>query len=583
MLTIDRLVVRGKISRRSNVDQTLIDRITREELAVECSRQLNQSWPVQSRAARIRQLRVRLSIPASQLQRDSFVKAWTAAFLRELFAALAHPHNIEIVQFQSRAEYVAAAIRDLLNGDTGQRWAYQEFEHLFDTSIAETVLHLFRREQAQLVPILLILEDWSLLDQLLVVWDEAGLEQFFIVIAGQDGEKRPAIEDLIRAWQLFLECHPGEVELAAGSSLIQGRIALKLFLSAARRIDEKNATLPGTIFQALRILRALLNLLRTATNSLHSLTDLGGPAGDSNSPSQIRPGSAVEIRNSIPARSDEVDLLNEFWSMIASAPDPSRAAFVDVLHKLTSATNSASQRRQLAELENVLVSGRSENQSSLAALIADLTSVPSHSPESKWIPTDCAGLFLLVRVLDKLGWEDDLARSSLGATYGPPLLTYTLSGIATAVLGRFNEELAYLDPGITLFSGWLGAPDLRGFRVFLAAGSVETRQAFLGELLTQSVAIEYSAAWQTCFDALGNYVIREFTEQIRCFGKPSRSFIIKNFVALPGRILIEEKRLVVMFTSSPLHVVIHLSGLDYPIESVSWLGGRRIEFQADGF
>jgi len=78
-------------------------------------------------------------------------------------------------------------------------------------------------------------------------------------------------------------------------------------------------------------------------------------------------------------------------------------------------------------------------------------------------------------------------------------------------------------------------------------------------------------------------VIREFTEQIRCFGKPSRSFIIKNFVALPGRILIEEKRLVVMFTSSPLHVVIHLSGLDYPIESVSWLGGRRIEFQADGF
>jgi len=269
--------------------------------------------------------------------------------------------------------------------------------------------------------------------------------------------------------------------------------------------------------------------------------------------------------------------------MIASAPDPSRAAFADVLHKLTSATNSASQSRQLAELENILVSGRSENRISLAALIADLTSVPSHSPESKWIPTDCAGLFLLVRVLDKLGWEDDLARTSWGATYGPPLLTYTLSGIATAVLGRFNEELAYLDPGIALFSGWLGAPDLRGFRVFLAAGSVETRQAFLGGLLTQSAAIEYSAAWQTCFDALGNYVIREFTEQIRCFGKPSRSFIIKNFVALPGRILIEEKRLVVMFTSSPLHVVIHLSGLDYPIESVSWLGGRRIEFQADGF
>jgi len=41
--------------------------------------------------------------------------------------------------------------------------------------------------------------------------------------------------------------------------------------------------------------------------------------------------------------------------------------------------------------------------------------------------------------------------------------------------------------------------------------------------------------------------------------------------------------LVVMFDSSPLHEVIHLSGLDDPIERVGWLGGRRIAFQAEGF
>jgi len=583
IITIDRLVVRGRIPRRSNLDRTLIDRITREEFAVECSSQLRRPWPVQARVARIRQLRVRVSLPFSQLQPDAFVKAWGAAFLRELFASLAHPHNTDVVQFQSRAEYVAATIRNLLNGPAGQRWAYEEFEPLFDTSVAEAVLRLFRREQAQIVPILLILEDWSLLDHLLALWDEAGLEQFLIVIAGRNGAKRPAIEDLIRACQLVLECHPGEVELAAGSSLIQGRIALKLFLSAARRTDGKSATLPGTIFQALRILRALINLFRTTTNSLRSLKDLGGPARDSISPSEIRLGSAVDIRNPIPVGSDEVDLLNEFWGRIARASDSCRAAFADVLHRLTFATSSASQRRQLAELGNVIAAGSSEKPAALAALLADLTSAQSHGRESKLISTNWAGLFLLVRVLDKLGWEDHLTRSSLGATYGPRLMTYTLAGIATAILGRFHEEPAYFDPGIALFSGWLGAPDLHSFRAFFAAGSAETRQAFLGRLLTQATAIEYSATWQTCFDALGNYVIREFTEQIRCFGKPSRSFVVKNFVALPGRILIEENRLVVMFTSSPLHVVIHLSGLDYPIDPVGWLGWRRIEFQADGF
>jgi hypothetical protein len=59
--------------------------------------------------------------------------------------------------------------------------------------------------------------------------------------------------------------------------------------------------------------------------------------------------------------------------------------------------------------------------------------------------------------------------------------------------------------------------------------------------------------------------------------------VVKNFVALPGRIRIEEKRLVVIFDSSPLHIVFHLSGLDDPVEAASWLGGRRIEFQAEGF
>ena len=594
MLTIDRLVVRGKVPRRSNLDRTLIDHIAREEFAVECGRQLKRPWPVKARVARIRELRIRVSIPASQLRPDTFVKAWTAAFLRELFAALAHLHNVEIIQFQSRAEYLATAIRDLLNGVGGQRWAYEEFEHLFDTSVAEAVLSLFKREQAQVVPILLILEDWGLLDQLLAVWDEASVQQFLVFIAGQNGAKRPSIEDLIDAGQLLLECHPGEIKLTEGSSLAEGRIALKLFLSSARRSDGRSAALPRTIFQALRILRAFFDLFGSAANSPRSLTDLGGgPEDDSadsrNSIAAESDGNQtaiIELLNklrSIASSGPRQDLLNEFWSMIGRAPDSSRAAFAEVLHRLTFATSSDSHRQQLAELWKIVAAASSENRTPLAALVADLTSAQSHRTESKWISTDCAGLFLLVRILDKLGWEDRLARSSLGATYGPRLLTYTLAGVATAILGRSNEEPTYLDTGIALFSGWIGAPDLHGFRAFLAAGSVETRQGFLGEMLPKATAIEYSASWQTSFDALANYLIREFTEQIRCFGKPSRSFVVKNFVALPARILIEEKRLVVMFTSSPLHVVIHLSGLDYPIESVRWLGGRRIELQADGF
>src|ERR1700730_17473300 len=100
-LTIDKLLIGGKIPRQANVDRALIDRVARGEFATECGRQLNRSWPVQARVVRIRQLRIRVNIPATQLRPDTLAKAWTVAFLRELFRALAHFNANEILQFES--------------------------------------------------------------------------------------------------------------------------------------------------------------------------------------------------------------------------------------------------------------------------------------------------------------------------------------------------------------------------------------------------------------------------------------------------------------------------------------------------
>jgi hypothetical protein len=575
MLTIDRLVVRGKVPRRANLDRTLIGRITPAEFGVECSRQLNRPWPVQARVARIRQLRVRLSIPASQLQPDTFIKAWTEAFIRELFAALAHLHNVEIIQFQSRAEYVAAVIRDLLNSVAGQRWAYKEFEHLFNTGTSEAILSLFRRERTEIIPILLTLQDWGLLDRLLALWDDAGFEQFFLILEGESRIqiKKPTIEELIWAARLLLGRPVLGIEPLGGSSLAQGKIVVKLLLHSVRQSDSgaDRMILPGTLFRALRILGLLVDRFNSPEQRRRLII---GSRSLSNelipSDSTLSVGTSL-TRDGIPvaATDDEkqirlIELLDRI-RLIASGSTPEEQEFNDIV-----AAGNAESRIAFAELFKQLLTG------------TDIGDDSDGAAKSKWISTDCAGLFLLVRVLDRLGWEDGLARSSLTDIYGTRLITYALAGIASAVLGQFSDEQAYIEPGIALFSGWMDTPDLRGFRAFLAAGSVETRRGLLQELLSGESAFEYSASWQTCFGSLASHLIQEFTEHIRCFGKPSRSFVVKNFVALPGRIRIEEKRLVVVFTSNPLHVVIHLSGLDDPVEPVRWLGGRRIEFQANG-
>ena len=567
-LTIDRLLIGGKIPPWSNLDRDLIDRVARGEFATECGRQLNRTWPVQARVARIRQLRIRVNIPATQLRPDTLAKAWTAAFLRELFGALAHLNANEILQFESRAEYLAAAIKDLLDGATAQRWAYEEFEDLFDVGTPEAVLTLFEREYAEIVPILLILEDWGLLDRLLAIWNGAFLERFFSVIANQAGARNKdlSIEDLIIVAQLLFDDRSllDKMAPAGNPNLVEGKVALRFFLDWARKSDWRTAQSisPQTISQTLRIIRTLLDLFQSAETRWRSPTGATGHPGD-----PILSGLAVDIRN-----------------VIVAAGGENRTAFTELLDRVRLTAGSHTRQNLLIEFGNIIAAGNLESRTAFVALFEQLTLATGTGtgPEGRRKSTDCAGLFLLIRVLDELGWEGRLTRSSASATYGLRLVTYILAGVASAVLNRFTEEPTYLDAGMALFSGWIDRPNLDGFRDFLASGSVETRRDLLRELLGEETIEEYSVNWLACFDSLANHVIREFTKQIRCFGKPSRSFVVKNFVALPGRIRIEETRLVVVFTSSPLHVVLHLSGLDDPVEAVGWLGGRRIAFQTEG-
>jgi hypothetical protein len=182
-------------------------------------------------------------------------------------------------------------------------------------------------------------------------------------------------------------------------------------------------------------------------------------------------------------------------------------------------------------------------------------------------------------MINWLGWEEQLARSQLGSRYGSRLLTYTLAGVGLAILNRFLDAPNYLDPGLALFAGWIEEPDLGGLRAFLNSTSIEERCDLQRVLLSQETAEPAGDSWLSCFDALADRLIQEFAVNLRHFGEPSRAFVVRNFIALPGFIRIEDKRMVVNFASNPLQIVLHLSGLEDPVEAVSWLGGRSVYFQ----
>jgi hypothetical protein len=130
-----------------------------------------------------------------------------------------------------------------------------------------------------------------------------------------------------------------------------------------------------------------------------------------------------------------------------------------------------------------------------------------------------------------------------------------------------------------LFAGYLGDPDITHMRkVFQKFPRVVRLQALQAALPHQLID-DAVKTWEATFERLAGPLLSDFASQIRGFRKSTRQSIVRSFIAQPGRIRIEPERIVVVLNASPFHVALHISGVDTPIESVSWLEGRRLEFE----
>jgi hypothetical protein len=127
-----------------------------------------------------------------------------------------------------------------------------------------------------------------------------------------------------------------------------------------------------------------------------------------------------------------------------------------------------------------------------------------------------------------------------------------------SILSEFDPQVQTLDPGLALFAGYFDEPGLAHLRAVLGA---------LGE---------------TFFDERAETLIRAFASQIRGFRRATRAAIVRNFIQTPGRVRLEERRIAVVLDANPFQVALHIAGLDAPLDSVFWLGGRRVEFEIGG-
>jgi hypothetical protein len=533
-LTIVRLLTRFHVPRQLGARWSPLGSIGHDRFATECSRQLSLRWPAGSEVIRIRRLRVRLNLSRADTDKEKFARGWARAFVEALFVALASPSAVgpvEIVRYDNRASWLARIITDLLSGEAHLRWEYEEFREFFDLPTADAVVALLSSEPTEMVPALIELDELGQMSRLLALFDELAMEKLFVAVSQVTTEAQLRVEDLLTLGHFVV----GHTSLIAGA-LATRKTALRLFLAMTGQ--------PSSAVWAPRQILHSLTTLVTLVEALHA----AGPSR------WARELSAETLRTRIGGQLSPAvsELFDEIRGLADSSP------------KNGAAVNIAALADLITDLKPLVASAR------------DMDS------EGRLLSSDCAGVLLLAAIVNRLRWPERIIGSVLGSACGQRAVTYCLAGIGQAVIGRFDEEPRSIDPGLALFSGWIDEADLGGLRHFFASASREDRRQLLSALLPQADSLdERSSSWAATLDFLADHVIREFANRVRGFKQSSRPFVVRNFLVLPGQIRVEDTRIAVTLASSPFHTALHLSGLDEPIENLSWLGGRRLEFQLE--
>jgi hypothetical protein len=187
-----------------------------------------------------------------------------------------------------------------------------------------------------------------------------------------------------------------------------------------------------------------------------------------------------------------------------------------------------------------------------------------------WVASECAGIMLLVPIVRRLGLWSLTREPEFVRFGGPRALSFLLAAAAMTLVGPWDPDDA-IDPAAALFAGVTGEVDRAGMKEFFAVADVRA--------LADGVTAD---SWPAALQALATELARQFALQIRGFRHASREAIAKQFLRVPGRVLVEERRLLVVLDTNPWAVALHIAGADSPIDAVEWCGGRRVEFQLEG-
>jgi hypothetical protein len=192
-----------------------------------------------------------------------------------------------------------------------------------------------------------------------------------------------------------------------------------------------------------------------------------------------------------------------------------------------------------------------------AAGLREPEPVVSQSEPQPWREYEGASLLFLTGPLLPLGWAAAWSGSARQAA---------LYALGCAVRGVFDPAIPWVDRDAALFAGLFEEASASGLRALLAATPPPSG----------------SADWPSAVESFASRLITVWASGIPGFRRAGRDAIVRQFLKSPGRLRVEESRVLVSLAPRPFFVALRIASLDEPVERVPWFGDRRLEFRIEG-
>lgn len=494
----------------------------------------------------IQQMEVNLTLDPTHLDDRELAAIWADALYKGILQSLSHPDNSVLI-FQTRGEFLASFLEDLLWGRAWDYWYYEEFDSLRSKSLNEVALSV-------------LLEDGDTgRDALLEVTRRGSLERLLAILSDREVE--------IIADQCLLPPSPRVILPNT----------LPVWIENLRSLFRSGLTLTFTLSRDM--MRLYLNLLRQHPEL--------GP--DVNLARFLR--DVLQLRQTVVAMNDRSAFLSylESDNWTATLNQLGRGNGQQLLMSLMRELTGGEVLALLRDLQVETPQPISQRVVTpyggiflLVGAIADLEldRFLQHSPYPEPEGISKMRILLWAIALQCLGYENAIqAKRDRGLA--------VFAGLSKV------PELTQLQHYVEMFAPAIHTAFIEQFQIHLREQLSRPEQFGLARSLssTSTVSLDWfclcpesnpllpDAEWDAALAEVSSTVLQAFAAKLGAFSDSSPSYLCRNFLESQAAIEVSGSAIVVRFLTCPLQMVLRMAGFESSTWEVPWLENRQLSFQ----